>query len=92
MIDSKNADMKNVGGRHARGGPPPPPPRGGGVDHRGAVPEAFSFKETPWAHLDIAGTGMSSPSSEINQSWGLGLRRAPARPPGRPTISRSSAT
>jgi len=28
--------------------------------------------ETPWAHLDIAGTAMNSPSSEINQSWGSG--------------------
>jgi leucyl aminopeptidase len=28
---------------------------------------------TPWAHLDIAGTGMGSPASEINQSWGSGF-------------------
>ena len=28
--------------------------------------------DTPWAHLDIAGTAMGSPSSEINQSWGSG--------------------
>ena len=28
---------------------------------------------TPWAHLDIAGTGMGSPQSEINQGWGSGL-------------------
>jgi leucyl aminopeptidase len=26
----------------------------------------------PWAHLDIAGTGMSSPASEINRSWASG--------------------
>jgi len=63
MIDSKNADMKNVGGRHA-----------------GSITAAQFLKrfvkETPWAHLDIAGTGMSSPSSEINQSWasGFGVR------------------
>ena len=33
-------------------------------------------KETPWAHLDIAGTAMGSPTNEINQSWasGFGVR------------------
>ncbi|RUW64939.1 leucyl aminopeptidase, partial [Mesorhizobium sp. M2A.F.Ca.ET.067.02.1.1] len=30
-------------------------------------------KDTPWAHLDIAGTAMGAPSSEINQSWGSGF-------------------
>ena len=30
------------------------------------------MEKTPWAHLDIAGTGMGSPSSDINQSWGSG--------------------
>lgn len=63
LIDSKNADMKNVGGRHA-----------------GSITAAQFLKrfvkETPWAHLDIAGTGMASPSSEINRSWasGFGVR------------------
>ena len=28
--------------------------------------------DTPWAHLDIAGTAMGAPKSEINQSWGSG--------------------
>ena len=28
--------------------------------------------DTPWAHLDIAGTGMGSPSSDINTSWASG--------------------
>lgn len=59
MIDSKFADMKNTGGRHA-----------------GAVTAAQFLKrfvgETPWAHLDIAGTGMGPPASEINTSWGPG--------------------
>jgi len=59
MIDSKFADMKNTGGRHA-----------------GSITAAQFLKrfvgETPWAHLDIAGTAMSSPSNEINQSWGSG--------------------
>jgi len=59
MIDSKFADMKNTGGRHA-----------------GSITAAQFLQrfvnDTPWAHLDIAGTGMSSPSSDINQSWGSG--------------------
>ena len=59
MIDSKFADMKNTGGRHA-----------------GSITAAQFLKrfvkETPWAHLDIAGTAMGSPSDEINQSWGSG--------------------
>jgi leucyl aminopeptidase len=59
MIDSQFADMKNVGGRNA-----------------GSITAAQFLQrfvnDTPWAHLDIAGTGMSSPSSDINQSWGSG--------------------
>ncbi|WP_274424188.1 leucyl aminopeptidase [Chelativorans sp. YIM 93263] len=63
LIDTKNADMKNTGGRSA-----------------GSITAAQFLKrfvdDTPWAHLDIAGTGMASPSSEINQSWasGFGVR------------------
>lgn len=60
MIDSKVADMKNTGGRHA-----------------GAITAAQFLQRfitgTPWAHIDIAGTGMGSPASEINQSWGSGF-------------------
>lgn len=59
MIDSKFADMKNTGGRHG-----------------GSITAAQFLKrfvqETPWAHLDIAGTAMGSPLDEINQSWGSG--------------------
>jgi leucyl aminopeptidase len=59
MIDSKFADMKNTGGRHG-----------------GSITAAQFLKrfvgETPWAHLDIAGTSMSAPQSEINRSWGSG--------------------
>ena len=29
-------------------------------------------KDTPWAHLDIAGTAMESPQTEINKSWASG--------------------
>jgi leucyl aminopeptidase len=60
LIDSKFADMKNTGGRHA-----------------GSITAAQFLQRfvngAPWAHLDIAGTGMSSPSSDINQSWGSGF-------------------
>jgi leucyl aminopeptidase len=59
MIDSKFADMKNTGGRH------------GGSITAAQFLQRF-VNGTPWAHLDIAGTGMNSPSSEINQSWGSG--------------------
>ncbi len=59
MIDSQFADMKNVGSRNA-----------------GSITAAQFLQrfvnDTPWAHLDIAGTGMASPSSDINQSWGSG--------------------
>lgn len=60
MIDSKLADMKNIGGRDA-----------------GSITAAqfllrFVNPGTPWAHLDIAGTAMGSPSNDINQSWGSG--------------------
>jgi len=59
LIDSKFADMKNTGGRNA-----------------GSITAAQFLKrfvgDTAWAHLDIAGTGMSSPASDVNQSWGSG--------------------
>jgi leucyl aminopeptidase len=60
LIDSKNADMKNIGGRY------------GGAIIAAQFLQRF-VKETPWAHLDIAGTAMGSPTSEINQSWGSGF-------------------
>jgi leucyl aminopeptidase len=59
LIDSKFADMKNAGGRH------------GGSITAAQFLQRF-VKETPWAHLDIAGTAMGSPPSDINQSWGSG--------------------
>jgi leucyl aminopeptidase len=60
MIDSKTADMKNIGGRHA------------GAITGAQFIQRFVENGTPWAHLDVAGTAMGSPSSEINQSWGSG--------------------
>jgi leucyl aminopeptidase len=59
LIDSKFADMKNTGGRNA-----------------GSITAAQFLQrfvdKTPWAHLDVAGTAMSSPPSDINKSWGSG--------------------
>jgi leucyl aminopeptidase len=59
LIDSKFADMKNTGGRH------------GGSITAAQFLQRF-VKDTPWAHLDVAGTAMGSPSSDINPSWGSG--------------------
>jgi leucyl aminopeptidase len=59
MIDSKFADMKNTGGRW------------GGAITGAQLLQRFVDK-TPWAHLDIAGTAMGSPQSDINNSWGSG--------------------
>ncbi|MCB1423105.1 MAG: leucyl aminopeptidase [Nitratireductor sp.] len=63
LLDSKNADMKNIGGRMA-----------------GSITAAQFLqrfvKDTPWAHLDIAGTAMGSPKNEYSQGWssGFGVR------------------
>ena len=59
MIDSKFADMKNTGGRF------------GGSITAAQLLQRFVGK-THWAHLDIAGTAMSSPQTDINKSWGSG--------------------
>lgn len=59
MIDSKFADMKNSAGRH-----------GGSITAAQFLQRHVN--ETPWAHLDIAGTGMGSPNTETNRSWGSG--------------------
>ncbi len=51
--------MKNTGGRHA-----------------GSITAAQFLQRfvngVPWVHIDIAGTAMGSPSSDINRSWGSG--------------------
>jgi leucyl aminopeptidase len=60
QIESKFADMKNVGGRPA------------GSCTAALILSRFIDK-TPWAHLDIAGTGMGSPQNDINKSWGSGF-------------------
>ncbi len=60
LIDSKFADMKNTGGRM------------GGAITAAQFIKRFVDDKTPWAHLDIAGTGFDSRQSEINKSWGSG--------------------
>jgi leucyl aminopeptidase len=60
QIDSQFADMKNTGNRN-----------GGSIT---AAQFLQRFVDgTPWAHLDIAGTAMGAPKTEINQSWGSGF-------------------
>jgi leucyl aminopeptidase len=52
--------MKNIGGRYA-----------------GSITAAQFLQrfvgDVPWAHIDIAGTAMASPASDINRSWGSGF-------------------
>jgi leucyl aminopeptidase len=59
LIDSQFADMKNTGTRN------------GGSITAAQFLQRF-VGDTPWAHLDIAGTAMGAPKSDINQSWGSG--------------------
>jgi leucyl aminopeptidase len=59
LIDSQFADMKNTGGRN------------GGSITAAQFLQRF-VDNTPWAHLDIAGTAMGTPKTEINHSWGSG--------------------
>jgi leucyl aminopeptidase len=59
MIDSQFADMKNTGGREG-----------------GSITAAQFLKrfvdDVPWAHLDVAGTAMGSPQTDINKAWASG--------------------
>ncbi|MBZ6077957.1 leucyl aminopeptidase [Microvirga puerhi] len=59
MIESKFADMKNSAGRQ------------GGSSTAAALLQKF-VNDVPWAHLDIAGTAMGSPQTEINRGWSSG--------------------
>ena len=62
-IDSKNADMKNIGGQY------------GGAITAAQFLKRF-VGDVPWAHLDIAGVALASNRSEISESWssGYGVR------------------
>lgn len=63
MIDTPNADVKNIGGRWA------------GSITAAQFLQRFA-NDVPWAHLDIAGTAFGAPKDEICQSWasGYGVR------------------
>ncbi|MEG8098665.1 leucyl aminopeptidase [Candidatus Liberibacter brunswickensis] len=63
LIESKFADMKNIGGR------------GAGSIVAAHFLEKFVDK-TLWAHIDIAGTATGNHFKDINQSWasGFGVR------------------
>ena len=61
LIDSKFADVKNTGGS-----------RWAGAITAAQFLQRFVADKTPWAHLDIAGTGMESRQTDINRSWGSG--------------------
>ncbi len=61
MMDSKFADVKNAGGRYA------------GAITAAQFVQRFVADKTPWAHLDIAGTTLGSPQTDINKSWSSGF-------------------
>jgi len=59
LIDSKNADMKNIGGRF------------GGAITAAQFLQRF-IRNTPWAHLDVAGVAMDSNRTDTSQGWASG--------------------
>ena len=59
-INTPNADMKNLGGRW------------GGSCTAAQFLKRFIKDDTPWAHIDLAGTAMDSTKNDINQSWASG--------------------
>ncbi len=60
MINTPNADMKNIGGG-----------RNAGSATAAHFLRRFTNK-LPWVHLDIAGTAMGSPKNNISRSWASG--------------------
>ena len=62
LLKSQYADMKNIGGRAA------------GSITAAQFLQRFVGKDTPWAHLDIAGTGMVNGSKDPrNPTFGTGF-------------------
>ena len=59
MIDTPNADMKNIGGRWA------------GSITAAQFLQRF-VKDTPWVHLDVAGVAMASGKTDISRGWASG--------------------
>lgn len=60
LVDSRFADMKNTGGRY------------GGSITAAQFLQRYT-NDTPWAHLDIAGTAFAAPANDVNTSWGSGF-------------------
>ena len=60
LIESRFADIKQVGGRPA------------GAIVAAQFLQRF-VNDVPWAHLDIAGTAFGTPSSETNTAWATGF-------------------
>ena len=60
LIESRFADIKQVGGRPA------------GAVVAAQFLQRF-VNDVPWAHLDIAGTAFGIPSSETNTAWATGF-------------------
>lgn len=60
LIESRFADMKNTGGRY------------GGSITAAQFLQRF-VNDTPWAHLDIAGTAFATPANEISAGWAAGF-------------------
>lgn len=59
LLDTPNADMKNIGGRYA-----------GSIT---AAQFLGRFvKDTAWAHLDVAGVAFASGKTDISQGWASG--------------------
>lgn len=59
MINTPNADMKNIGGRYA------------GSSTAAQFLQRF-VNNVPWVHLDIAGTAMGSPKTPTSKGWASG--------------------
>ena len=59
LIDTPNADMKNIGGRW------------GGAITAAQFLQRF-VKDTPWVHLDVAGVAMGSGKTDISRGWASG--------------------
>lgn len=60
LIEGTTGDIKNLGGRW------------GGACTAAAFLKRFIQDDTPWAHIDLAGTAMDASASDINRSWGSG--------------------
>ncbi len=60
LIESKTADIKNIGGRW------------GGACTAAQFIKRFVKDDVPWVHIDLAGTAMDSGKNDINPSWGSG--------------------